>query len=213
MLAGEMGVRVLLLGLLCGLSSCRYMGDRGLDFLDQFRVSAGVVSGAGVRARALGVVDTGLMIGVKPNAAALGWRYGRPLFFNQADGTVDADQAEIWRATSITKLDYGKGTYDSARSSIALLPAVFTWTDATPKRYEWLVPEEAEDYRDRSWLWAKDAVHDSKYARIHAFDVEAEVGLGVYVEAGYSPGELLDFLLGIIGIDIAGDDGRLGSGK
>jgi len=206
-----MVARALLLGLVLGLSSCRYLGDRGMDFLDQFRISTGLVSGAGVRARALGAVDTGLMIGVKPNAASLGWRYGRPLFFNQHDATIDADQAEIWRATSITRLDYAKGTYLSARNSIAVLPAVFTWTDATPRRFEWLVPEDGEDYRDRSWLWERQARRHSKYARIHAFDIEAEVGLGVYVESGYSPGELLDFLLGIVGIDIAGDDGRLSS--
>ena len=29
-----------------------------------------------------------------------------------------------------------------------------------------------------------------------------------YVKAGVSPGELLDFVLGIVGLDIAGDDGR-----
>jgi hypothetical protein len=36
-----------------------------------------------------------------------------------------------------------------------------------------------------------------------------EVGLLVYVETGTSLGELADFLLGFIFIDIAGDDGRL----
>jgi len=206
-----MAARVLLLGLVLGLSSCRYLGDRGMDFLDQFRVSTGIVSGAGIRGRALGAVDTGLMFGVKPNAAALGWRYGRPLFFNQKDHTIDADQAEIWRVTSLTQLDYGSGAYKSARNSIAVLPAVFTWTDATPKRYEWLVPEEGDDYREHSWLWEKEARRSNKHARIHAFDVEAEIGLGVFVEAGWSPGEMLDFLLGILTIDIAGDDGRLSS--
>ncbi len=30
----------------------------------------------------------------------------------------------------------------------------------------------------------------------------------VYVDTGYSPGELLDFLLGLLTIDIAADDGR-----
>ena len=182
-----------------------------MDFLDQFRGSVGLGTVVGVRARAAGVIDTGLMIGVKPAAAALGWRYGRPMYFEQRDPTVDADQAEIVRATSLTGLDYANGTYKSARTSIAVLPALFTWTDATPTRYDWLVPEEGDDFRDRSWLWSRETTAENRYAQIHAFDIETEVGLGIYVEAGYSPGELLDFLLGIVGIDIAQDDGRLSS--
>jgi hypothetical protein len=44
-------------------------------------------------------------------------------------------------------------------------------------------------------------------ARIHAFDIEAGISaLFVGVRVGFSPGELLDFLLGWFGIDIAGDD-------
>ena len=56
------------------LASCRYVGNRAADFLDQFRGAVGAGTTAGVAGRALGVVDTGLMIGVKPRAAALGWR-------------------------------------------------------------------------------------------------------------------------------------------
>ena len=44
---------------------------------------------------------------------------------------------------------------------------------------------------------------------MHAFDIEAEVALGIYVSSGYSPGETVDFILGFFGIDIAKDDTRL----
>jgi len=202
-----------LLALVLALSSCRYLRNRGADFLDQFSVSVGVGSVAGVRVRAVGVVDTGIMMGVKPRAAALGWRYGTPLFFNHADPRMDADQAEFIKATSITGLDYAAGTYRSARTSVAVFPAVFTWTDATPKDYEWLVPEKGDEFRNRRWIWNRETTRHNRYAQIHAFDIEGGVGIFGYLEVGYSPGELLDFLLGIVGIDIAKDDNRLSRKK
>jgi len=203
----------LLLALLFTLPSCRYLRNRGADFLDQFRISVGAGSVAGVRVRAVGAVDTGIMMGIKPRAASLGWRYGTPLFFNHADPKFDADQAEIIKATSVTGLDFASGTYRSARTSAAILPGLFTWTDATPKDYEWLVPEEGDEFRDRYWIWNRETTRRNRYAQIHAFDIEAEVGLFVYLEAGFSPGEMLDFLLGIVGIDIAKDDNRFSRKK
>lgn len=202
-----------LLLLLLSVSSCRYLGDRGLDFLDMFRVSAGVGTTVGVRGRALGLVDTGLMVGVKPHFSALGWRYGKPLYFDQNDARLDGDQAEIIKATSVHNLNWGKGTYESARTSAALLPAVFTWTDSSPDSYEWTVPEEGNEFKEQHWIWSGETTRNNRYAQIHAFDVELDVGLGVYVETGFSVGEALDFLLGIFGIDIAKDDGRLAKEK
>ena len=203
----------LLLLALLSASSCRYLGDRGLDFLDMYRVSAGVGTTVGVRGRALGVVDTGLMVGVKPNLSAIGWRYGKPLYFDQNDARFDGDQAEIIKATSVRNLRWGEGSYQSARTSAALLPAVFTWTDASPDAYEWTVPEEGNEFNEQHWIWSGETTRKNRYAQIHAFDVELEVGLGVYVETGFSIGEALDFLLGFFGIDIAKDDGRLAGKK
>lgn len=202
-----------LLLLLVTVGSCRYLGDRGMDFLDMFRVSAGAGTTIGVRVRSLGLVDTGLMVGVKPNFSALGWRYGKPLFFDQADSRFDGDQAEIIKTTSVRNLDWTEGTYETARTSAALLPALLTWTDASPESYEWTVAEEGDTFQERHWLWSAETTRNNRYAQIHAFDVEVDVGLGVYVETGFSPGEALDFLLGIFGIDIAKDDGRLSSKK
>ena len=196
------------LPLLCVLTSCQYVKDRSLDFLDQYRISVGAGSVVGVRSSNLGLVDTGLMFGIKPNAARLGWRYGSPLFFNENDTTMDADQAEIIKTTHIVDMDYGKGSYHSARESFALLPALFTWTDSTPTDFEWQVPEEGDDFADNNWLWSPAAISENRYAQIHAFDVEFEVGLLVYLDFGFSPGELIDFLVGFTTIDLAADDGR-----
>ena len=196
------------LAVLLLLASCQYAKDRSLDFLDQYRVVVGVGSVGGVRARGAGLVDTGLMFGVKPHAAALGWRYGKPFYFDAADGRMDADQAEIIKVTSIVDLDYSNGSYKSARNSLAVLPALFTWTDSTPKDLEWYVPEGADEWNDRHWLWSDQGFRQDRWAQIHAFDIEVGIGLFGYAEVGYSPGELVDFLLGLFLIDIARDDGR-----
>ncbi len=191
------------------LGSCQYTLDRAIDFTDQYRLAVGAGTVAGARVSSGGVFETGLMLGVKPKAAALGWRYGYPLYFNEKDARLDADQAEIFRTTSLTDLDYTTGSYSSARESYALLPALLTWADSTPKGYAWQVPEEGDEFDDHSWIWSGRSFANNRYEQIHAFDIEAEAGLFLYLDTGYSPGELLDFLLGFFTIDIAKDDGRL----
>jgi hypothetical protein len=198
-----------LLPALVPCSACTYLADRALDFADQFRFTIGAGTVAGVRARAGGTVETGLMFGIKPRAAALGWRYGAPLYFSEGDRRFDADQAELIRTTTLIGEDFTDASYTSARHSFFLLPALFTWVDRTPTDYEWQVPDTGDRYEESHWLWSRQGLHDNRYQAIHAFDVEGEVGLFVYVSVGYSPGELLDFLLGFFFIDIAGDDGRI----
>jgi hypothetical protein len=68
------------------------------------------------------------------------------------------------------------------------------WPDALP-------------LRDHPAIFTGEALHLNPRAHLHAFDVEASVYLGiVWAKAGFSPGEMLDFLLGWFGIDIGGDD-------
>ena len=191
------------------LGACKYAGDRLMDFTDQYRVVVGAGTVGGVRFKSGGTLESGVMFGLKPKATALGWRYGSPMFFDQSDGRMDADQAEIFRTTSVTDLDYGTGSYRSAKESLAVVPALLTWSDSTPREIAWEVPDEGEDYEDRSWIWSRDGFRDGRYEQIHAFDFEFEAGLFLYIDSGFSPGELVDFLLGIFLIDIARDDGRL----
>ncbi|MHC4938558.1 MAG: hypothetical protein ACYTHK_06280 [Planctomycetota bacterium] len=208
-----MRIRIALVAALLCFGGCTYMGRRGADFLDQFRISVGAGTTIGVRGSAAGLVDTGLMVGVKPNLSAIGWRYGRGFLANAQDSRFYADQAEIVKATHVRNLRYGTGDYDHARNSVAVLPAVLTWTDATPKGFDWKVPESGNTFKESHWIWSKEAIRNDRYAQIHAFDFEIDIALGVYFEAGYSPGETLDFLLGIFGIDIAKDDHRIGGKK
>ena len=200
--------RVLLLVLACTVPSCAYFRDRAIDFVDQFRVRIGAGTPIGVRGRAVGVIDTGLMIGVKPRISSIGIDYSTLLFLNQSDGLMDSDQAEVVKATSVRGLSLGDGSYMTGRNSVAVLPALFTWTDSTPTDMEWRVPEEGNTFNDTHWLWHKETFKQNRWAQIHAFDIELGVGLFLYADVGYSPGETLDFLLGIIGIDIAKDDGK-----
>jgi len=194
------------------LSSCRaggYLGDRTLDFLDQYRFAAGAGTMAGVRVKSWGVVDTGLLVGVKPKATAIGWRYGAPLFLDKNERRVDANQAQIVTTSHAIGLDIEDGSYVSAWNSLALFPAIFTWADATPTDFTWDVPAEGGVFEAGSWLWSRANFQGNRYAQIHAFDVEFEIGLGLYLDVGFSPGEILDFWLGWFLIDIADDDGRV----
>jgi hypothetical protein len=190
-------------------AACAYLADRALDFADQFRFTVGAGTVIGARGRSGGTIETGLMIGVKPRAAALGWRYGAPLYFYEGDRRIDAEQAEVIRTTTILGHDFTDGSYDSARGSFFLLPALMSWVDSTPVGFDWQVPDEGDTFLDHHWLWSAEGFRSNRYQQVHAFDAEVEVGLFLYVSSGYSPGELLDFLLGLATIDIADDDGRL----
>lgn len=190
-------------------AACGYLADRALDFTDQFRFTIGAGTVVGVRGRSGGTLETGLMIGIKPRAAALGWRYGTPLWFYEGDRRFDADQAEIVRTTTLIGHDFTDGSYDSARQSLFLLPALLSWVDSTPTGYDWQVPADGDRFADHHWLWSIEGIAHNRYQLVHAFDFEGEVGLFLYTSSGYSPGELLDFLLGLVLIDLAADDERL----
>ena len=77
--------------------------------------------------------------------------------------------------------------------------------DLSDLPYSYRLPQ-----REARFLWSGPTTLVNRRARIHAFDIEASVYAGiVYARAGFSPGELLDFLLGWFGVDIAGDDRSL----
>lgn len=201
-------VQVLTILIVPLFGSCQYLKDRGIDFLDPYRIDVGAGTAVGVRWRNLGLIDTGLMFGLKPKASALGWHYGSPLFFDQKDLRLTVEQAEIIKTTSAYNLDITDGSYFSGRNSFALLPAVFSWVDSSPTDYRWDVPEEGNEFDDWNYIWSADAWNQTRYEQIHAFDVDGGLALFVYIDGGWSPGEAVDFFLGLFLIDIAADDGR-----
>ena len=71
---------------------------------------------------------------------------------NQSDGRLDADQAEIFRTTSVTGLDYTRGSYTSAKESIAVVPALLF--DPLAHRPD-VTPDELAAYAMRLMLLAR----------------------------------------------------------
>ncbi len=198
------------------LSSCSYLKDRGMDFLDQFRAVAGASTGAGIRSANFGLWNTGLLFGIKPQDTSFGVKYGRPIVFSATttNAEFEADPSWLLFTTTLENCNFAGGSYKLARKSFGALPVLFTWADTTYRNEErWYVPPEGVDLEGGSYLWSRKSWKHNRYAIIHAFDSEIELSMILYLDLGYSPGELLDFLLGIVTIDLAGDDGRLSGGK
>ena len=200
--------------LLPALVSCKYVTDRGVDFLDQYRIVGGVGTGGGFRSSYLGLWHTGLMLGVKPKSTSVGWKYGRPLLLGTtADGEVEVDQSWVLKTTTYENWNYASSDYKLARSSLGVLPVLFTWADTTYRdEHEWYVPETGVELEGGAYLWKKSTWHTNRYAIVHAFDIEFEIGALAYLDFGFSIGETLDFLLGFLLLDLAQDDGRIFGG-
>lgn len=50
-------------------------------------------------------------------------------------------------------------------------------------------------------------IHDHEHGLQLLTKFEVDLGLGYSIRFGVNPGEFLDFLVGIVGLDIYGDDG------
>ena len=193
--------------------SCAYLADRGADFLDPYRAVVGTGTGGGIRTSALGLFDTGLIFGVKPQQTAFGWKYGRPLIFRATGNGLEADQSWIVMTTHFENWRLAGNEYKVAEKRLGVLPALFTWADTTYRgEPRWYVPEEGVEIEGDDYLWSAATWKYNRYAMIHAFDIETEIAVVAYLDLGYSPGEALDFLLGLLTIDLAGDDGRIVGG-
>jgi hypothetical protein len=196
---------------LLGLSpSCAYLTDRGVDFLDQYRAVVGTGTGGGIRTCALGLFDTGLIVGIKPKATSFGWKYGRPFLLGATGEGLEADQSWIVSTTRFENWQMASGEYKLARWSIGILPVFFTWCDTTYRdEPRWYVPDEGVELEGDNYLWTAATWNDNRYAMVHAFDVEFEIAIVAFLDTGFSPGEALDFWLGLLTIDLANDDGRI----
>lgn len=207
--------RLLLLLVLSVTPSCAYLTDRGVDFLDQWRGVVGVGTGGGIRLDYFGLVESGLLFGVKPQRSAFGWKYGRAFLFNNTTNGpgLEADQSWVFVTSAFEDWDYSSGDYKLARKSFFLLPAALSWVDTTRRKEpRWYVPEEGVELIGDNYIWSAATWNYNRFAMIHAFDVEFEIAILAYLDLGYSVGETFDFFLGILTIDLAKDDGRLYAG-
>ena len=201
---------------IASLPSCAYLTDRGVDFLDQFRAVGGVGTGAGLRFSYLGLFSSGINFGIKPQATSLGWKYGRAFLMAPSlhQAKFESDHAWVIYTTSLENCDYASADYKLARKSVAALPMFLTWADTTYRDGDnWYAMDEGVSLAGDNYIWTGNTWRNNRYVMIHAWDIELEMGFLAYLDLGYSPGEALDFLLGIFTIDLAKDDGRIVGGK
>jgi hypothetical protein len=190
---------------LCG-SGCStavgyYFGNRAKDFGECFRLNAGLGVGLGVDAKVAGLLHVGFSGGVSSPRYSMGWRYGAPFAFGLGDpgGSLIGDvhtPVSHYLAPDGYKwlLHMGEayptrpgGRRTSVHGCYWFLPAAFSGVN-------------------KKWLWSEQA-RPPTWERLHIFDIELGATLGfVHAQAGFSPGEFVDFVLGWFGVDIADDD-------
>ncbi len=187
------------LGTGCQTTIGNYFANRARDFGECFRLQVGAGKGVGGAVRAGGLVHAGLLFGGSSRDLGIGWVYGSGYAFGAgASGKKGSD-----REGGFTILNFDlheelvprRGREDELvleeHFCFGLLPAIFS------------------SVNDKN-LWTNQALNASPRAHVHAFDIEAEVhALFLFTKVGFSPGELVDFLLGWFGADIAQDDRSL----
>jgi len=102
------------------LSSCTYLKDRGVDFLDQFRAVAGASTGAGIRFSNFGLWNTGLLFGINTQDTSFGVKYGRPIVFSATttNAEFEADPSWLLFTTTLENCNFAGGSYKLARKSL-----------------------------------------------------------------------------------------------
>jgi hypothetical protein len=177
-------------------TGCNYMTDRGRDAMDIFTLTGGM--GTGVSAR-VGAVHAGLYHGL--DGAGL------------KGGSYEWNRAAALRPGLITT-DFSTGT--SKINGQCLTMESF----AIEQDCDSIIKQRAKMYEATGiypFIMVPTvpdciAAHDGepgyngKYPYYYWSQVEVIVGLGLSVRAGVNPGELLDFVLGWVGVDIYADD-------
>ncbi len=160
-------------------TGCGYLRDRGRDFADIWRIEASVGVGLHVHVTATELAHAG--VGSSRRYVG-GWQYGE----GSGERRVEDDfpLSYVW-----TLVDPERESLHSMRRGS---------DDAVPSQHRcyWAIPGELNrNIEEREVL--------------HYFDIEAHIFVGIAgVEIGFSLGELFDFLLGLVTVDIAGDDGN-----
>lgn len=173
---------VAILFLLCS-GACGYLRDRAHDLLDPFRVDVGYGLGLYADVRATDWLAAGAGLHRVHHAGLHGRFVGTSTL-----GQVGFPLTMLGEPTfTMTPLLGGGSQFDWER-------------DIVPGQLFLVVPAmHAGRTGISAWSLAK---RDVRVA-----DVGASLTLGVVgVSLGFSPGEVLDLLLGVVGIDLAGDD-------
>ncbi len=190
-------VAVLALSAGCQTTVGNYFGNRARDFGECFAAQVGLGVGLGVDIRAVGILHASVGGGFYFDGATLGWAYGAPL----PSALRGLSRHAILRFTGFPL------SWFPLREWFSLIPTHTSRLGPNEEHYCYFLLPVITD----AFLHSDDEISPATWARIHAFDIEVgafAIVLGARV--GFSPGEFLDFLLGWVGIDIAGDDKPLG---
>jgi hypothetical protein len=173
-----------LLGAICasGCGTPGVLGDRARDAADVFTLSAG--SGVGVRARAgpvhAGVIadigTTGLRGGRFQNG--LGHSAGELEYLVMPVDSIIAGQPKWTFAAEVFEPDDNRGKGYTAFSRVPFITTTIQTEKGQPQR--WFHP--------------------------YLTQVELQFGLILMLRVGFNPVELLDLILGLVGVDILADD-------
>ena len=168
------------------LTSCSYIEARAADFLDVFMIEASYGPGVHAGIQLTDFVGTGVGYSSQTGVGLYG-RYA---------GVAEREAAGL-PTIYLSRL----------KSTSSLQPVIES--SIPPPSDTVLSPGFQGNILMAPWYWwwkPAAAPHDWFYRGIRSFDVSVGFSAGVGAHVGFSPGELLDFLLGWTTLDIAGDD-------
>ena len=193
----------------CHTALGSYLANRARDLGECVQIQTGLCLGLGGGVRAAGIAHAGIGGGFWTGRYALGWDYGFGHAFGAATGPADEFAFELYPPEP-AGLPISHGVAFPFFSHVETrLPARGDTGSGSGHTCFLLLPGLLS-FGDGGATWETEPASSTTWARVHAFDVGASVYAGVvFVSAGFSPGELLDFVLGWFGLDIAGDDRAL----
>jgi hypothetical protein len=199
----------------CQTTVGNYFANRGRDLGDCFLMQAGFGVGLGVDVKAAGVAHVNFGFSAFIPFTSVGivygeWRPTRPQAHFSGDSEFGMPGALFLPTDTVYMHVAPIPGAGAGHCCYWVLPVALSWVQLSSAT---AVP----DGPHTRWLWSEEPIPEDydptdfeagmRSARIHAFNIEAGVFvLVVGARAGFSPGEFLDFLLGWVGIDIAGDD-------
>jgi hypothetical protein len=227
---------VLLFGPGCQSALGKYFANRARDFGECWRAEVRFAAGIGVDVQAAGLLHVGVGGYFAPGVRlfgdewGLGWIYGHPIVSAARPGLAGAaylpatliphalggphSPGPFSRGWHFAGEELGPPNVWRRHSCYGLLPGLISnvATSEAAERFgpDWAQRTDLPECWEAWWgyrLWTAEALRLDPWSHVHAFD--CELGLSaLFFEArlGFSPGEFVDFVLGWVGADIAGDD-------
>ena len=205
----------------CQTTVGNYFANRGRDLGECFLLQTGIGLGLGAHVNAAGLLHAGVGCSIYSPLLSIGVVYGthRPsrdyghsalhIAFEWESGVPIA----FVESSSLHDSHSGNGEFETHHSCWGILPGLLSWHEEGME-WTWIWAPESGHDKWQQGVWRREALPEEIraereiiWSRLHLFDIEAGVFVGIIgARAGFSPGEFVDFLLGWVGVDIAGDD-------